>query len=249
MDLGIRGRTAIVCAASKGLGRGCAMALAGEGVNVVVNGRTEATLEATAAEIRATAPEVTVTAVPGDVSLEATREALIEAAGGAPDILVNNAGGPPPGDFRDWDRETWIAAIDANMLSAVDLIRRTVDGMADRGFGRVVNITSSAVRVPIPVIGLSNATRAGLTNFVLGLAPSLSGKGVTINNILPGPFDTDRLRKSKEITMHLTANPVAGRVGDPAELGATCAFLCSLQAGYMTGQNLLLDGGLYPGSF
>jgi len=249
MDFQIAGRTALVCAASKGLGRACAMALAGEGVNVVINGRTEETLEATAEDIRKAAPSVSVTTVAGDVAQQATRERMIEAARGEPDILVNNAGGPPPGDFRDWDRDTWIAAIDANMLSAIELIRLTVDGMADRGFGRVVNITSSAVRVPIPVIGLSNATRAGLTNFVFGLAPSLSSRGVTINNLLPGPFDTDRLRKSKDITKHLTANPVAGRVGDPDELGATCAFLCSVQAEYMTGQNLLLDGGLYPGSF
>lgn len=249
MDFQIAGRTALVCAASKGLGRGCALALAQEGVNVVINGRTEETLEMTATEIREAAPSVSVTVVPGDITDPATRQALVDAAQGKPDILVNNAGGPPPGDFRDWDRDTWIAAVDANMLSAIELIRLTVDGMAERGFGRVVNITSSAVRVPIPVLGLSNATRAGLTNFVFGLAPSLSSRGVTINNLLPGPFDTDRLRKSKEITKHLTGNPVAGRVGDPAELGATCAFLCSVQAGYMTGQNLLLDGGLYPGSF
>ncbi len=249
MDFQIAGRTALICAASKGLGRGCAMALAREGVNVVINGRTEETLEMTANDIREAAPSVSVTTVPGDITEQATREALVDAAQGKPDILVNNAGGPPPGDFRDWDRDTWVAAVDANMLSAIELIRLTVDGMAERGFGRVVNITSSAVRVPIPVLGLSNATRAGLTNFVFGLAPSLSSRGVTINNLLPGPFDTDRLRKSKEITKHLTGNPVAGRVGDPAELGATCAFLCSVQAGYMTGQNLLLDGGLYPGSF
>lgn len=249
MDFQIAGRTALVCAASKGLGRGCAIALAREGVNVVINGRTEEALETTAEDIRKIAPSVTVTTVPGDITQQETRQRMIDAAQGKPDILVNNAGGPPPGDFRDWDRDTWIAAIDANMLTAIELIRLTVDGMADRGFGRVVNITSSAVRVPIPVIGLSNATRAGLTNFVFGLAPSLSSKGVTINNLLPGPFDTDRLRKSKDITKHLTGNPVAGRVGNPDELGSTCAFICSVQAGYMTGQNLLLDGGLYPGSF
>lgn len=249
MDLGIAGRTAIVCAGSKGLGRGCAMALAGEGVNLVVNGRDPDALAATAAEIRTAVSGVTVVTVAGDVKDEGVRAALVEAAGGEPDILVNNAGGPPPGDFRDWDRQTWIDALDQNMLVAIDLIRRTVDGMAERGFGRVINITSSTVRVPIPVIGLSNAARAGLTNFVFGLAPSLSAKGVTINNLLPGPFDTNRLRDSKDITRHLTRNPVAGRVGDPAELGAACAFLCSTQAGYITAQNLLMDGGLYPGSF
>lgn len=249
MDLGIKGRTAIVCAGSRGLGRGCAEALAAEGVNLVVNGRDEGVLEETAAAIRAASPEVTVATVAGDVKDEGVRAALVAAADGAPDILVNNAGGPPPGDFRDWDRQTWIDALDQNMLVAIDLIRRTVDGMAERGFGRVINITSSTVRVPIPVIGLSNAARAGLTNFVFGLAPSLSSKGVTINNLLPGPFDTNRLRHSKELTRHLTGNPVAGRVGDPAELGAACAFLCSRHAGYITAQNLLMDGGLYPGAF
>ena len=189
-----------------------------------------------------------VSLVVGSVVDQDIREELVATAG-APDILVNNAGGPPPGNFRDWSREDWISAVDTNMLSAIELIRLTVDGMAERGFGRVVNITSSSVRVPIPVIGLSNATRAGLTNFVLGLVPEVSSKGITINNILPGPFDTNRLRKSKEITMHLTANKVAGRVGDPAELGAMCAFICSVHAGYLNGQNILMDGGLYPGAF
>jgi 3-oxoacyl-[acyl-carrier protein] reductase len=248
MDLGVKGRKAIVCAASQGLGKACAMALAREGVDVVINGRTRETLEAAADEIRREAPGVTVATVIGSVTDPRCRAAMMEAAP-APDILINNAGGPPPGDFRDWDRDAWIAALDANMLSAIELIRLTIDGMAERGFGRVVNITSSAVRVPIPVIGLSNAARAGLTGFVFGLAPQFSAKGVTINNILPGPFDTNRLRHSKEITRHLTSNPVAGRVGDPAELGALCAFLCSAHAGYLTGQNILIDGGLYPGNF
>lgn len=248
MDLGLKGKTAIVCAASSGLGRACAMALAGEGANLVINGRTRETLEEAAADIRAAAPDVAVSLVVGSVVDQDIREELVATAG-APDILVNNAGGPPPGNFRDWSREDWISAVDTNMLSAIELIRLTVDGMAERGFGRVVNITSSSVRVPIPVIGLSNATRAGLTNFVLGLVPEVSSKGITINNILPGPFDTNRLRKSKEITMHLTANKVAGRVGDPAELGAMCAFICSVHAGYLNGQNILMDGGLYPGAF
>lgn len=248
MDLGIAGRRAIVCAASQGLGRACARALAGEGVNIVINGRDPAALEATAAALRADAPGVQVDAVAGDIASPATRTALVDAAGEV-DILVNNAGGPPPGDFRDWNRDTWIAALDANLLSAVELIRLTVDGMGGRGFGRVINITSSTVRVPIPVLGLSNAMRAGLTGFVFGLVPSLSAKNVTINNLLPGPFDTDRLRGSKEITRHLTTNAVAKRVGDPAELGAMCAFLASAHAGYVTGQNIQMDGGLYPGSF
>lgn len=248
MDLGIAGRTAIVCASSSGLGKACAGALATEGVHVVLNGRTAAALEAAAEEIRADAPDVSVKTVQGSVTDPECRAALIDAADGA-DILVNNAGGPPPGDFREWDRETWIAALETNMLAAVEMIRLSVDGMASRGFGRIVNITSSTVRVPIPVLGLSNAARAGLTNFVFGLVPEVSAKGVTINNILPGPFDTNRLRNSKELTMHLTRNPVAGRVGDPAELGAACAFLCSTHAGYINGQNLQLDGGLYPGAF
>ncbi len=248
MDLRIEGRTAIVCAASQGLGRACAMALAKEGVDVVINGRSEDTLEATAEEIRAAAPTVRVKTVIGDVTDPRCRTALVEAAE-TPDILLNNAGGPPPGDFRDWDRDAWIAGLDTNMLSAIELIRLTVDGMANRGFGRIINITSSTVRVPIPVLGMSNAARAGLTNFVFGLVPELSSKGVTINNILPGPFDTNRLRNSKEITRHLTKNAVAGRVGDPAELGALCAFLCGKDAGYISGQNIQMDGGLYPGAF
>ncbi len=248
MDLGIKGRKAIVCAASQGLGRACAMALATEGVDVLINSRDAGTLARTADEIRAAAPGVEVIMVAGDVTKPDTRAAMLEAQP-RPDILVNNAGGPPPGDFRDWEREDWIAALDANMLTAVDLIRLSLDGMIDRGFGRIVNITSSSVRVPIPVIGLSSAARAGLTGFVLGLVPQVSAKGVTINNLLPGPFDTNRLRNSKDITRHLTTNAVAGRVGDPAELGAMCAFLCGDRAGYITGQNILIDGGLYPGNF
>jgi len=186
MDFGIKGRKAIVCAASQGLGKACATALAKEGVDVVINGRTAETLEAAAQDIRAAAPGVDVQTVQGSVTDPACRAALF-AACPAPDILVNNAGGPPPGDFRDWDRDTWIAALDANMLTAIELIRSSIDGMAERGFGRIVNITSSSVRVPIPVIGLSNAARAGLTGFVLGLVPQVAGKGVTINNVLPGP--------------------------------------------------------------
>lgn len=248
MDLGIKGRSAIVCAASSGIGKACATALAQEGVNVVINGRIADKLEAVADEIRAAAPDVAVKTVAGSVTDQAVREALAEAFPEI-DILINNAGGPPPGDFRDWDREQWIAAVDQNMLSAIELIRLTADKMAERGFGRIVNITSSAVRVPIPVIGLSNATRAGLTGFVFGLVPQFSSKGVTINNLLPGPFDTERLRQSKEITKHLTGNTVAGRVGDPAEMGAMCAFICSAHAGYLTGQNILMDGGLYRGNF
>jgi 3-oxoacyl-[acyl-carrier protein] reductase len=248
MDLGLQGKRAIICASSKGLGFACAKALAREGAHVVMNGRDPDALNQAAEAIRSEVGGIEVQTVAGDITDTSVRAALVNAAG-EPDILVNNAGGPPPGDFRDWDRDTWVAALDANLLSAVELIRLVIDGMSHRKFGRIVNITSSTVRVPIPVLGLSNAARAGLTNFVFGLAPTVSSSGVTINNLLPGPFDTNRLRNSKEITRHLTSNAVAGRVGDPDELGAACAFLCSRQAGYITGQNLLMDGGLYPGSF
>ena len=248
MDLGLQGKRAIVCASSKGLGFACAKALAGEGAHLVMNGRDPDALNQAAEAIRSEMGGIEVQTVAGDITDTSVRAALVNASG-APDILVNNAGGPPPGDFRGWDRDTWVAALDANLLSAVELIRLVIDGMASRKFGRIVNITSSTVRVPIPVLGLSNAARAGLTNFVFGLAPTVSSSGITINNLLPGPFDTNRLRNSKEITRHLTSNAVAGRVGDPDELGAACAFLCSRQAGYITGQNLLMDGGLYPGSF
>ena len=248
MDLGIAGRKAIICAASRGLGKACATALAKEGVDIVINGRDPDALESTASELRSIAPDVSVTTVAGSVVEPDCRSALVAAAG-QPDILVNNAGGPPPGDFREWDRDTWISALETNMLAAIEMIRLTVDGMESRGFGRIVNITSSTVRVPIPVLGLSNAARAGLTSFVFGLVPELSSKGITINNLLPGPFDTNRLRESKPLTMHLTKNEVAGHVGDPAELGATCAFVCSVHAAYMSGQNILIDGGLYAGNF
>jgi 3-oxoacyl-[acyl-carrier protein] reductase len=248
MDLGLQGRRAIVCASSRGLGFACAKALAREGVHLVMNGRDPDALDQAAKAIRVEAREIDIQTVAGDISDATVRNALVNVAG-EPDILVNNAGGPPPGDFREWDRATWLAALDANLLTAVELIRLVIDGMIKRRFGRIINITSSTVRVPIPVLGLSNAARAGLTNFIFGLVPTVSSAGVTINNLLPGPFDTNRLRHSKEITRHLTSNPVAGRVGDPDELGAACAFLCSRQAGYITGQNLLMDGGLYPGSF
>jgi 3-oxoacyl-[acyl-carrier protein] reductase len=248
MDLGLQGKRAIVCASSKGLGFACAKALAREGAHLVLNGRDPDALDQAAEAIRSEVRGAEIETVAGDVTDARVRVALVNASR-EPDILVNNAGGPPPGNFRDWDRDTWVAAFDANLLSAVDLIRLVIDGMTERKFGRIVNITSSTVRVPIPILGLSNATRAALTNFVFGLVPSVSSSNVTINNLLPGPFDTNRLRNSKEITRHLTSNPVAGRVGDPDELGAACAFLCSRHAGYISGQNLLMDGGLYPGSF
>jgi 3-oxoacyl-[acyl-carrier protein] reductase len=257
MDLGISGRSAIVCASSRGLGKACALALAREGVRVVVNGTTRETLEATAGEIRA-AGRAEVIPVLADVTTPEGRSALI-AACPDPDILVNNAGGPPPGDFRDWTREDWIKALDANMLSAIELIKATVDGMVERRFGRIVNITSVAVKAPISFLGLSNGARSGLTGFVTGLARDLSRHNVTINNLLPGSFDTDRLRSNarrnaersgEDFEAYLEARrqeESSGRFGTPEELGATCAFLCGAQSGYITRQNLLLDGGTFPG--
>ncbi|WP_298372467.1 SDR family oxidoreductase [Azospirillum sp.] len=258
MDLGIAGRRALVCAASKGLGKACALALAREGVHVTLTARSAEILEATAAEIRA-ATGVTVTTAVGDIATEEGRAAAL-AACPDPDILVNNAGGPPPGDFHDWEREDWIRALDANMLAPIFLIKATVDGMIGRRFGRIVNITSAAVKAPIPILGLSNGARAGLTGFVAGLSRQTVRHNVTINNLLPGPFETDRLRKTmeggakaagrsvdEEMAARRLTNP-SGRFGDPEEFGAACAFLCSAQAGYMTGQNVLLDGGAYAGT-
>jgi 3-oxoacyl-[acyl-carrier protein] reductase len=262
MDLGITGKWALVCAASKGLGKGCAAALVREGVNVVITARGEATLDATAAELRALNPGVTVHAVPGDITTPLARAAALAAAPQV-DILVNNAGGPPPGDFRDWDRDAWIAAIDANMLTPIELIKATVDGMAQRRFGRVVNITSGAVKAPIDILGLSNGARSGLTGFVAGVARQtrLASANVTINNLLPGLFRTDRITvmlagaaRAGGITPEAALerrlqNVPARRIGTADEFGAICAFLCSAQAGYITGQNLLADGGTYPGTF
>ncbi|WP_407316847.1 SDR family oxidoreductase [Pseudomonas sp. nanlin1] len=259
MDLGLTGKTALVCASSKGLGRACAMALASEGVTVTLLARGAEALLATAEAIAA-ATGVQVTTVVCDITTAQGRAAAL-AACPAPDILVTNAGGPPPGDFRDWQREDWIAALDANMLTPIELIKATVDGMQARGFGRIVNITSAAVKAPIDVLGLSNGARSGLCGFVAGLARKTVAHNVTINNLLPGPFDTDRLRTTaaaaakasgKSVDEVLDArrrsNP-AGRFGDPAEFGAACAFLCSQHAGFITGQNWLLDGGSFPGTF
>ena len=262
MDLGLQGRWALVCAASKGLGKGCAKALAAEGVNVVVTARGAEVLEATAAELRALDRSIQVKTVAGDITTPEGRAAALAACPQV-DILVNNAGGPPPGDFRDWSREDWIKAVDANMLTPIELIKATVDGMAERGFGRIVNITSGAVKAPIDVLGLSNGARSGLTGFVAGVARQkrLASRNVTINNLLPGFFDTDRIRtttraqaqkagKSEDelITARLASVP-AGRLGTPDEFGAICAFLCSAHASYLTGQNILLDGGAFPGTF
>ena len=259
MDFGIAGKKALVCAASKGLGKGCAMALAGEGVELVILARGREALEATAAEIRQ-ATGAKIATVVCDITTEEGRKAAL-AACPEPDILVNNAGGPPPGDFREWDRAAWIKAIDANMLTPIELIRRTVDGMIGRRFGRVVNITSSAVKAPIDILGLSNGARTGLTGFVAGLARKTVRHNVTINNLLPGAMDTDRLRTTIEVmaksrNMSVDAARAeraaaipAGRFGTSDEFGAACAYLCSAQASYVTGQNFLIDGGAYPGTF
>ena len=259
MDLGIAGRRALVCAASKGLGRGCAEALAREGVEVTIVARTETALRNTAEEIGATTGRQ-VAFVVSDIATPEGRAAAL-AACPQPDILINNAGGPPPGDFRDWDRDAWLRAIDANMLTPIELIKATIDGMIARKFGRIVNITSAAVKAPIDVLGLSNGARSGLTGFVAGLSRKVAGHNVTINNLLPGSFDTDRLKstmaaraksigKSLEETMVLAkAAAPAGRFGSAAEFGDVCAFLCSTHAGYVVGQNILLDGGAYPGTF
>jgi len=262
MDMGIKGRWALVCAASKGLGKGCAMALAREGANLVVTARGAEALEATAAQLRVAGPGIEVRTVAGDITTTAGREAALAACPQV-DILVNNAGGPAPGDFRQWDRETWIKALDANMLTPIELIRATVDAMAERGFGRIVNITSGAVKAPIDILGLSNGARSGLTGFVAGLARQsrLAGRNVTINNLLPGAFDTDRLQVTlrngaaqagitvEEVAERRRKTIPAQRFGGADEFGALCAFVCSQHASYMTGQNLLIDGGAYGGTF
>jgi 3-oxoacyl-[acyl-carrier protein] reductase len=255
MDTGLQGRTALVCAASKGLGRACAMALAREGVSVTITARGAEALEQTAQDIRA-ATGATVTTVAGDITTEAGRAAAL-AACPSPDILVNNAGGPPPGDFRDWERDDWIRALDANMLTPIFLIKATVDGMIGRKFGRIVNITSGSVKSPIATLGMSNGARAGLTGFVAGLARQVARHNVTINSLLPGPFLTDRLRSNsaasaskagrtveEEIAARMSTTPT-GRPGDPAEFGDACVFLCAASSGFIVGQNLLLDGGAF----
>jgi 3-oxoacyl-[acyl-carrier protein] reductase len=270
MDLGIAGRWALVGGASKGLGWGCARALALDGVNVVMVSRGAEVLEASAAKLRAAcvdnakaggpkAPEIVTIAT--DITTEAGR-AQIFATRKDFDIVVTNAGGPPTGDFRTWDRAAWLAAIDANMLTPIELIKATVDGMAARGFGRIVNITSSAVKSPIDILGLSNGARSGLTGFVAGVArSSIAAKGVTINNLLPGIFDTDRLignfaaaakttgKTPEEIRAARIAQLPGKRLGVPEEFGAYCAFICSVHGGYINGQNLLIDGGSYPGTY
>ncbi len=258
MDLGIKGKTAIVCAASKGLGKGCAMALARDGVDVVISARGAEALNATAEEIRK-ATGVKVTAIACDVTTEEGRKQIL-AACPSPDILINNAGGPPPGDFKDFSLDDWRKAVEWNMITPIALTKATVYGMMDRGFGRIINITSQSVKAPIASLELSNGARAGLTGAVAVMARRAVKRNVTINALLPGPFDTDRLRGSTKKMAELqgvsvedamnqrkTAVP-AGRFGTTEEFGAAAAFLCSAHAGYITGQNLLLDGGIYPGT-
>lgn len=252
MDLGIRGRRALICAASKGLGRGCAMALAEAGVDLVINARGAEALEATAEALRAKG--VAVTAVAADITEPEGRKRVLAAAG-AVDVLVTNAGGPPPGLWTDWSREDFIRAIDANMLTPIALMQATVPDMMARGWGRVVNITSQSVKAPIAQLGLSNAARTGLTGFVAGTSRQVAAKGVTINNLLPGIHATDRsialdggAARAQGITMEeavarRAATIPAGRYGTAEEFGAVCAFLCSIHAGYIVGQNILLDGG------
>ena len=290
MDLGIAGKWALVCGASKGLGLGCAQALHAEGVNVVLVARGLEVLQQSATDLiavqaintpagasfelqnRLERPKVLskvlskVLFVAADITTEAGRQAAFSVAGGPGkdfDIVVTNAGGPPPGDFRNWEREDWLKAVDANMLTPIELIKATVDGMAARGFGRIVNITSSSVKAPIDVLGLSNGARSGLTGFVAGLARTtkLASSNVTINNLLPGTYDTDRIKTTLQGVAQKSGqsleavretrrkNIPAQRFGNPAEFGAACAFLCSQQASYITGQNILTDGGAYPGTY
>lgn len=265
MDLGISGKWALVCGASKGLGLGCAQALALEGVNVLMVARGAAALEAAAQALREALEAVQgaaqVITCAQDITTEAGRAAVFALRADF-DIVVTNAGGPPTGDFRDWDREAWIKAVDANMLTPIALIKATVDGMAQRGFGRIINITSSAVKSPIDILGLSNGARSGLTGFVAGVSRgSIAAQGVTINNLLPGAFATDRLRSNfetsaakagvaPEVFSEARRKTIpAKRFGTAQEFGEVCAFLCSRQAAYMTGQNVLVDGGAYPGTF
>ena len=259
MDLEIRGRRAIVCAASKGLGRACATALAREGVLVTINARDHDALAATAAAIESETGRP-VGFVAGDIASEATRSALLDACP-APDILVNNNAGPPPGRFQDWDRAAWLAAFDANMLAPIEMIRAVVDGMVERRFGRIVNITSAMVKAPLAPMGLSAGARAGLTSACKALSQQVAWANVTINNLLPERIDTDRQGQMARLTAAFDGITVdeaydrirqripAGRLGEPGEVGDACAFLCSGRAGFITGQNLQLDGGAYAGLF
>jgi 3-oxoacyl-[acyl-carrier protein] reductase len=259
MDLGIKGRKAIVCASSRGLGKGCAMALAEAGVSLVLNGRDKPVLEATAAEI-SNATGVSVTPVIADIST-VEGQATVLAACPDPDILINNNGGPPFRDFRELDRASMLDGVTMNMVTPIELIQKVVDHMMEQRFGRIVNITSMSVKMPVPGLDLSSGARAGLTAFLAGVARTVADRNVTINNILPGYFDTDRLRgglaawaknagvPEDEVAAQRAAQVPANRFGSPVEFGKTCAFLCSQHAGYITGQSILLDGGLYNSAF
>ena len=258
MDLGIAGRKAIVCASSRGLGRGCALALAEAGCDVVINGRDKTRLEATAAEIRQMA-RGEVTAVAADVATAEGQAALFKACR-EPDILVNNNAGPPFRDFRELNRQDMLAGVIPNMVVAIELIQKAIEPMTRRRFGRIVNITSASVKMPISGLDLSSGARAGLTAFLAGVARSVAASNVTINFLLPGSFATDRLESNlkanaerrgislDQVRAERTAAVPARRFGDPNEFGAACAFLCSARAGYITGQNLLIDGGAFPGT-
>ena len=259
MDLGIQGKKALVCAGSKGLGRACAYSLVREGADVVIVARGTEALERTGAELRQLfAGKVDI--VVADITTAHGRELALERCP-QPDMLINNAGGPPAGDFRQFSRDVWLSALDANMLTPIELIKATLDGMMERGFGRIINITSSAVKAPIDILALSNGARSGLTGFVAGLSRKTIHRNVTINNMLPGMFETETMRarsvsmaeaagKSFEEIHHQRLQPIpAARFGDPAEFGDACAYLCSAQAGYITGMNFLIDGGGYPGTF
>lgn len=259
MDLGIRGRSAIVCASSQGLGKGCALALAEAGVSLVINGRNRQLLDATAEEIK-TRFGVEVTAVLADISTPAGQAELLKVLP-CPDILVNNNGGPPFKDFRELDRQAMLAGVTMNMITPIELTQKVIDGMANRGFGRIVNITSTSVKMPIAGLDLSSGARAGLTAFLAGVARTVASKNVTINNILPGSFDTARLRggitrgaksagiSETEAERRSREDIPAKRFGTAAEFGQACAFLCSVHAGYITGQNIVIDGGRFPAAF
>lgn len=259
MDLGIKGRQAIVCASSRGLGLACAEELAANGVNLVMNARSADVLNASADRLRDTYG-VKVSAVAVDITTIDGRAAVLDAADGVVDILVNNAGGPPPGDFRDWEMDDWNAALNSNMLTPIELIKAVIDPMIDQRFGRIVNITSGSVKNPIPALGMSNGARAGLTGFVAGLARQVAQHNVTINNLLPGQFDTDRItglfnarsekegRPAAEIRAEAEAANPCRRIGHIKEFGQACGFLCSAHSGYVVGQNLLIDGGSFNSS-
>lgn len=259
MDLGIRGKNALVCGASRGLGKACALALAREGVNITIVARNRDGLENTSGEIEQLTGAVVV-AVVADLTTKDGRAAAISACP-QPDILVNNSQGPSPGNFREWSREDWLAALDDMMLDPIEMMRLTVGGMMERGFGRIINIVSRSVKIPQVELGLSNGARSGLVGFAAGLARQTVERNVTINNILPGIFDSDAQYRHirgmltgtnktfEEVYRERADASPAKRYGDPAEFGAYCAFLCSSQSGYITGQSLLIDGGSYPGTF